>query len=166
MSKYEIAVVVSARLEDEERAAVIDRVKDLVTRFGGTVTDVDDWGKKTLAYEIQKIFNKDFVYTNYLPEDIEYVEYTPEGQVVTFAQLLNTLVNNTLNNNNGSILDQLTGNSWYCPKCGRQNNGNFCEVCGTARPINNSPSFCSNCGYKFKAGENPRFCPQCGKQLY
>ena len=54
MSKYEIAVVVSAMLEDEERAAVIDKVKDLVTRFEGTVTDVDDWGKKTLAYEIQK----------------------------------------------------------------------------------------------------------------
>ena len=55
MSKYEIAVVVSARLEDEERAAVIEKVKDLVQRFEGTVTNVDEWGKKTLAYEIQKM---------------------------------------------------------------------------------------------------------------
>ena len=55
MSKYEIAVVVSARLEDDERAAVIEKVKDLVQRFGGSVTDVDDWGKKKLAYEIQKM---------------------------------------------------------------------------------------------------------------
>ena len=55
MSKYEIAVVVSAMLEDEERAAVIEKVKDLVQRFEGTVTNVDEWGKKTLAYEIQKM---------------------------------------------------------------------------------------------------------------
>ena len=55
MNKYELAVVVNAKLEDEERAAVLDRVKELITRFGGTVTDVDDWGKRHLAYEIQKM---------------------------------------------------------------------------------------------------------------
>ena len=55
MNKYELAVVVSAKLEDEERAAVIEKVKEYITRFGGTVSDVDDWGKKKLAYEIQKM---------------------------------------------------------------------------------------------------------------
>ena len=55
MNKYELAVVVSAKLEDEDRAAVIERVKDLVTRFGGTITEVDEWGKRRLAYEIQKM---------------------------------------------------------------------------------------------------------------
>ena len=55
MSKYEIAVVVSAMLEDDDRASVIDRVKDSVQRFGGNVTDVDEWGKRKLAYEIQKM---------------------------------------------------------------------------------------------------------------
>ena len=51
MSKYELAVVVSAKLEDDARA----EVKALVTRFGGNITDVDEWGKKRLAYEIQKM---------------------------------------------------------------------------------------------------------------
>ena len=55
MNKYELAVVVSAKIEDEARAEVIEKVKDLVTRFGGNVTDVDEWGKKRLAYEIQKM---------------------------------------------------------------------------------------------------------------
>ncbi len=54
MNKYELCVVVSARLEDEERTALIDKIKELVVRFGGTVSDVDEWGKKKLAYEIQK----------------------------------------------------------------------------------------------------------------
>ncbi len=55
MSKYELAVVVSARIEDEERAATVDKCKALIERFGGTITNVDEWGKKRLAYEIQKM---------------------------------------------------------------------------------------------------------------
>ena len=55
MNKYELAVVVSAKIEDEERAAVVDKCKALIERFGGTITNVDDWGKKRLAYEIQKL---------------------------------------------------------------------------------------------------------------
>ena len=55
MNKYELAVVVNVKLEDEERAAVIEKVKEYIVRFGGTVTDVEEWGKKRLAYEIQKM---------------------------------------------------------------------------------------------------------------
>ncbi len=55
MSKYELTVVVSAKIEDDERAAVIDKCKALIERFGGTVTNVDDWGKRKLAYEVQKM---------------------------------------------------------------------------------------------------------------
>ena len=55
MSKYELTVVVSAKIEDDERAAVIDKCKALVERFGGTITNVDEWGKKKLAYEVQKM---------------------------------------------------------------------------------------------------------------
>ena len=55
MNKYELAVVVSAKIEDDERAAVVDKCKAYVERFGGTITEVDEWGKKRLAYEIQKM---------------------------------------------------------------------------------------------------------------
>lgn len=55
MNKYELAVVLSAKLEDEERAAAMEKVNGYITRFGGTVTDTDEWGKKRLAYEIQKM---------------------------------------------------------------------------------------------------------------
>lgn len=55
MNKYELAVVVNAKIEDDARADVIEKVKALITRFGGNVTDIDEWGKKRLAYEIQKM---------------------------------------------------------------------------------------------------------------
>ena len=51
MNKYELTVVLNVKLEDEERAAAIEKVKGYITRFGGTVTNVDEWGKKRLAYE-------------------------------------------------------------------------------------------------------------------
>ena len=54
MNKYELAVVVSAKIEDEDRAATLEKCKGLIERFGGQVTNVDDWGKKRLAYEVQK----------------------------------------------------------------------------------------------------------------
>lgn len=55
MNKYELAVVVNATIEDDARTAVVDKCKALVERFGGKIADVDEWGKKKLAYEIQKM---------------------------------------------------------------------------------------------------------------
>ncbi|PWE87435.1 30S ribosomal protein S6, partial [Eubacterium ramulus] len=34
---------------------VVEKAKEYITRFGGTVTEVEDWGKKKLAYDIQKM---------------------------------------------------------------------------------------------------------------
>ena len=61
MNKYELAVVVSAKIEDDARAEVVDKCKALIERFGGQITNVDDWGKKKLAYEIEKM-NEAFYY--------------------------------------------------------------------------------------------------------
>ena len=55
MNKYELALVLNAKIEDDARAATLEKVKELIARFGGTVTNIDDWGKKRLAYEIQKM---------------------------------------------------------------------------------------------------------------
>ena len=52
MNKYELTVVLNVKLEDDQRAAALEKVKGYITRFGGTVTNVDEWGKKRLAYEI------------------------------------------------------------------------------------------------------------------
>ena len=55
MNKYELCVVLSAKLEDDERTAALEKVQKLITRFGGTIENSDEWGKKKLAYEIQKM---------------------------------------------------------------------------------------------------------------
>ena len=55
MNKYELALVVSAKLEDEARDAVVEKAKSYITRYNGVITEVEEWGKKKLAYEIQKM---------------------------------------------------------------------------------------------------------------
>ncbi|RHP29114.1 30S ribosomal protein S6 [Lachnotalea sp. AF33-28] len=55
MNKYELALVLNAKLEDEPRAAAVEKVKEYIARFGGTVTNIDEWGKRRLAYEVQKM---------------------------------------------------------------------------------------------------------------
>ena len=61
MTKYELAVIVSTKIEDDARAAAVDKCKALIERFGGQITNVDEWGKKKLAYEIDKQ-NEGFYY--------------------------------------------------------------------------------------------------------
>lgn len=55
MNKYELALVVNAKIEDDARTEAVEKVKELITTFGGAVTNVDEWGKKRLAYDIQKM---------------------------------------------------------------------------------------------------------------
>lgn len=55
MNKYELAVVYNPSLDEEAYAAAQAGVTALIERFGGTVENVDDWGKRRLAYEIQKL---------------------------------------------------------------------------------------------------------------
>ena len=54
MNKYEMAVVINGKLEEDAKNAVLDKVKALIERFEGTIKNVDEWGKKRFAYEIQK----------------------------------------------------------------------------------------------------------------
>ncbi len=61
MNKYELALVLSAKLEDDARSEKLEKVKKMIEHFGGSITNVDDWGKKKLAYEIQKM-NEAFYY--------------------------------------------------------------------------------------------------------
>ena len=55
MNKYELALVLNPTLDEETKAAEMTKVQELIARFGGTIEKIDDWGKRRLAYEIQKM---------------------------------------------------------------------------------------------------------------
>ena len=55
MKNYELALVLIPSLSEEEKLANLEKVKELITRFDGEITNVDDWGKRKLAYEVDKL---------------------------------------------------------------------------------------------------------------
>ncbi len=65
MAKYELTMVVNAKIDDEARIAVVKRAKDYIERFGGTVGATEEWGKKRLAYEIQKMHEGYYYFTKF-----------------------------------------------------------------------------------------------------
>lgn len=52
MNQYEVMYVIDTALEDSARTELINRFSELVTKNGGEVDRVDEWGKRRLAYAI------------------------------------------------------------------------------------------------------------------
>ena len=54
MIDYEILLMLDPDLADEKQAEVVARVRELIEKGGGTFERHDAWGKRKLAYEIDK----------------------------------------------------------------------------------------------------------------
>ncbi len=54
MGTYEIVAVLRPDLDEEGLGAALDRIKQRIAEHGGSVTSTDRWGKRKLAYPIQK----------------------------------------------------------------------------------------------------------------
>lgn len=50
--------------EDETRAALLDRVREIITKEQGTVGKTDEWGKRRFAYEMNHV-NEGYYYVMY-----------------------------------------------------------------------------------------------------
>ena len=77
MNKYELAVAVNGQLEADAKNAVLEKVRGLITRFGGTITSEDDWGKRRFAYEVHKVKEGYYVFIKFQagPEAIAEIEH-------------------------------------------------------------------------------------------
>ena len=54
MGMYETIIILDSLLSTEEIDKIVNRVKELVEANGGKMISIDRWGKRRLAYEIQK----------------------------------------------------------------------------------------------------------------
>lgn len=54
MRNYEVVVIVNPDLDEAALTGVVDRVKGWITDAGGSITKVDSWGKRRMAYIIRK----------------------------------------------------------------------------------------------------------------
>ncbi len=62
---YETTFIVNASLEDANIEVIINNTVDFIQNNGGTITTSDKWGRRRLAYPIQKKHNGYYVYLMY-----------------------------------------------------------------------------------------------------
>jgi len=58
---YEVLIILDPALSDDDRVAALKRISDLVTVEGSTLDNIDEWGKRKLAYEINKQSEGDYL---------------------------------------------------------------------------------------------------------
>jgi small subunit ribosomal protein S6 len=54
LQRYEVIAIVLANVSDEDITALIERSQTIITDRKGVVAKIDKWGKRRLAYEINK----------------------------------------------------------------------------------------------------------------
>jgi small subunit ribosomal protein S6 len=54
INTYESIVLINATLDDEQINQIIDRIKEFIVTNGGEIKDVENWGRKRLAYTVNK----------------------------------------------------------------------------------------------------------------
>ena len=60
MKAYELLFFVAPSIDEETRAAVMKRIETTIAEGEGTIDNVDNWGKRKLAYEIDGLTDGDY----------------------------------------------------------------------------------------------------------
>ena len=74
MKAYELLLFVDPTITDEARAGVMKRIEVALTENGGQVDNVDNWGKRKLAYEIDKLTEGDYTLVNFHADPTQIAE--------------------------------------------------------------------------------------------
>ena len=76
MREYEAVYIIKPNFEDEKYPEIIEKYTALIQNNGGEIVSVEPWGKKRLAYEIEKLREGYYVRTRFkagpdLPQELE-----------------------------------------------------------------------------------------------
>ena len=67
--KYELMYIVKPDEDPERISSLVSRFRDLIEELGGTVENLDEWGDRRLAYEIDDYFDGYYVVVEYLADE-------------------------------------------------------------------------------------------------
>ena len=54
MRKYEVMVLIDSDVDERQVPALVEKHLEVITKGGGTVDNTDHWGRRRLAYDINK----------------------------------------------------------------------------------------------------------------
>jgi small subunit ribosomal protein S6 len=75
---YELGVILSPEASEEETRAIMDRVEQVIANHGGQIVRVNQWGRRRLAYPIQRHRDGIYVFIDMIltPETVSELERT------------------------------------------------------------------------------------------
>jgi small subunit ribosomal protein S6 len=73
---YELMLMLTPTLDDEAREAALGKVESLITSLKGTVDNVDPWGKRKLAFEVEDLTEGEYVVVDFhaTPDSIAEID--------------------------------------------------------------------------------------------
>lgn len=75
MSKYEVMYIINAGVEDDKRAALFESLNGIITREGGKVVNVNEWGMRDFAYRIDDMTKGYYVVVNFEADNAGVKEF-------------------------------------------------------------------------------------------
>lgn len=86
MRKYETLFILNPSLDDDTVKANVEKFKGVIENGGGTVDNIDSWGKRKLAYEINKVNEGYYTLINFsadseLPKELDRVFRITDGVI-------------------------------------------------------------------------------------
>lgn len=86
MKKYETIFILNPSFDEETVKANIEKFKGVIENGGGTVENVDFWGKRKLAYEIKKVGEGYYTLVNFtanpeLPRELDRIFRITDGVI-------------------------------------------------------------------------------------
>ncbi len=78
MKPYETLFFTEGNIDDEALGALIGKVENAITKNGGQIEKIDKWGKRQLAYPVEKHTEGNYVLVNFMakPETLKELERT------------------------------------------------------------------------------------------
>ena len=75
MRKYELMLAINPQFEEEELASLIEKVKKIISKEKGEVTNINKWGKRKLAYEIKDFTEAIYVVMKFNIDELSISEF-------------------------------------------------------------------------------------------
>ena len=90
MKQYELVIVISPEIDEENTDKIIDNISELIKSNEGTIEDLDRWGIRKLAYPIDKFREGNYISSlvNIDPSKINAIEGNIRGNEDVIRHLL------------------------------------------------------------------------------
>ena len=68
MRDYELVVIISPEVAEEEIPATLEKINQFIVERGGSIAEVNQWGRRKLAYPIKHFMEGNYILTQFKME--------------------------------------------------------------------------------------------------